>query len=73
MLQCGMRNKNIQSLQRIDTEETGESKFCCSVNYEKMDFQAISWEDIEEEYKEDRNLDALRQAMTGQSWATTSP
>ena len=27
-----------------------------------MDFQAISWEDIEEEYKEDKKLNALRQA-----------
>ena len=27
-----------------------------------MEFQAISWEDIEEEYKEDHKLNALKQA-----------
>ena len=64
MLQCGMRNKNVPSQRTIDKKEDSpnELRFCCSVNYEKMDFQAISWEDIEEEYKEDRNLDTLRQA-----------
>ena len=32
------------------------------MDYDNMEFQAISWEDIEEEYKEDHKLNAIRQA-----------
>ena len=33
------------------TVKSGKIKYCCSVDYDNMEFQAISWEDIEEEYK----------------------
>ena len=45
------------------TIQSGKIKYCCSVDYENMEFQAISWEDIEYKYKEDHKLNSLRQAI----------
>ena len=43
MLQCGIMNKNVANHRKLDSDEGSPDKvkFCCSVNYEKMDFQAI--------------------------------
>ena len=72
-LECTRKKRNVRLKNETEVDrhpvdptnktiQSGKIKYCCSVDYENMEFQAISWKDIEEEYKEDHKLNALRQA-----------